>query len=131
MNGEYSEKLKSGGELIVSLRGWKIQYYFPGPDLRYNGTFFRISNNEIDEYVDAWKSNFETYFSLKKKIAYGASFETVGKKKMPIRIGNFYGVYLTGFCFPIKTAKELDRLLEDYKYAKRRAVQIQMFLNNL
>ena len=131
MNGEYNEKLKSGGELVVSLYEWKIQYYFSGPDLRYNGTFIKIYGAEIDEYIDAWKSNFETYSSLKRKIAHGASFITIGKKKMPIRIGNFSGVYLSGFCLPIKTSKELDRLIEDYKYAKQHATQIQKFLKTL
>lgn len=42
MNGEYSEKLKSGGDLIVSSKSWYIRYYFPGPDLRYNGTFVNV-----------------------------------------------------------------------------------------
>ena len=37
--GQYQEGLKSGGQLIVTERDWYIEYYFPGPDLRYNGTF--------------------------------------------------------------------------------------------
>ena len=53
MNGEYSEKLKSGGELKVSVNNWYIQYYSSGPDLRYNGTFVNIEGKDIDKYIDA------------------------------------------------------------------------------
>lgn len=30
MNGQYTEKLESGGELIVTLNDWEIRYYFQG-----------------------------------------------------------------------------------------------------
>lgn len=38
--GKYVETLSSGGELVVTESSWEISYYFPGPDLRYRGTFF-------------------------------------------------------------------------------------------
>ena len=44
MSGSYEEKLKTGGKLIVKNDNWYIQYYFPGPDLRYNGKFLNVKN---------------------------------------------------------------------------------------
>ena len=52
--GEYREPLLSGGELIVTDSSWCIKYYFPGPDLRYNGTFVTIDASKVDEYIAAW-----------------------------------------------------------------------------
>ena len=34
--GEYKEKLPTGGELKINQDSWRIYYYFPGPDMRYN-----------------------------------------------------------------------------------------------
>lgn len=39
---KYIEALASGGELNVTENGWYIQYYFNGPDLRYNDEFVTI-----------------------------------------------------------------------------------------
>ena len=64
MNGEYSEKLTSGGELKVSVNSWHILYYFSGPDLRYNGTFVRVDGKDVDRYIDAWENNFNKLLRL-------------------------------------------------------------------
>ena len=58
MVGTYSEKLKTGGELIVSATSWNIRYYFSGLDRRYNGTFVTLEGKEINKYIDAWADNF-------------------------------------------------------------------------
>ncbi|OXL44805.1 hypothetical protein CFT61_03810 [Segatella copri] len=50
---KYTEPLASGGELNVTEDGWYIQYYFNGPDLRYNGEFVTIQGNEVDNYIKA------------------------------------------------------------------------------
>lgn len=47
MNGKYTERLKTGGDLIITVNDWYIQYYFSGPDLRYNGTFVQVAGEEI------------------------------------------------------------------------------------
>lgn len=131
MNGEYSEKLKSGGDLIVSSTGWCIRYYFPGPDLRYNGTFVTISGSEIDEYISAWERNFEKYLLLKKTIPAGGDFETAGEKGMSIRIGFSEGVCLRSYHMPTSTSSKLAEIIHDYKEAKVRASKIQKLLRSL
>jgi hypothetical protein len=37
--GEYIEQMPFGGRLKVTRDSWHIEYYFPGPDLRYSGQF--------------------------------------------------------------------------------------------
>ena len=42
-HGNIKEKSSySNGDLIVTKDSWRISYYFAGPDLRHNGTFFSI-----------------------------------------------------------------------------------------
>ncbi len=131
MNGQYSEKLPSGGELVVSSSGWHIQYYFPGPDLRYNGTFVTVRGNEIDKYISAWKHNFEKYLQLKETIPSGGSFDTPGEMGMTIRIGMWEGVCLKSYHMPIRTRDKLNQVIHDYEFAKERASKLQKLLQSL
>lgn len=131
MNGEYSEKLKSGGELKVSVNNWYIQYYFSGPDLRYNGTFVNIEGKDIDKYIDAWKTNFNKYLQLKETIPTGVKFDTNGLMGMSIRIGWSEGVCLRSYHMPINNSAKLNQVIEDYEYAKERAIKLQELLRSL
>lgn len=131
MNGQYSEKLSSGGELVISTQSWYIKYYFSGPDLRYNGTFVTINGNEIDKYIQAWKNNFDKYLLLKETIPKGGKFDTAGEMGMSIRIGWSEGVCLKSYHMPISSEAKLQQVISDYKYAKKRALKLQEILNNL
>ena len=83
--GEYRETLPSGGELVVTENEWHISYYFPGPDLRYNGTFFMVRSKDIDTYIAAWKNNFDKYLKLKATLSLNGIYETIGEANMKIR----------------------------------------------
>ena len=87
--GEYKEKLASGGEMIVSENKWYLSYYFPGPDMRYNGTFKRINSSEINKYISAWKNNFATYLKLKSELTLDGTYEKIGEAGMKISIGGY------------------------------------------
>lgn len=63
---KYTEPLASGDELNVTEDGWYIQYYFNGPDLRYNGEFVTIQGNEVDNYIKAYKSNYKNLQNFRK-----------------------------------------------------------------
>lgn len=132
MSGQYSENLITGGELIVSTSSWNIKYYFPGPDLRYNGTFVTVAGEKIDKYISAWKNNYNKYLLLKKSIPAGGEFSTTGEMGMTIRIGKFFeGVCLYSYHMPINTEEKLNQVISDYQYAKERARKFQEFLRNL
>lgn len=121
VNGSYSEKLFTGGELKVRRDGWSIEYYFPGPDRRYNGTFVSIPGQQVDIYIQAWKVNFAKYEELKRKGLHG-ELQTNGDLGMTIRIGGYAeGVCLRSYHMPKRTKEEIDRVIKDYQYAKNRA----------
>lgn len=128
MSEQYSEKLISGGELIVTNNSWYIKYYFSGPDLRYNGTFVSIDEKEIDKYIQAWKENYEKYLMLKERIPAGGTFDTSGEMGMSIRIGFSEGVCLRSYHMPINTRDKLNQIISDYITAKDRAEKLQAML---
>ena len=132
MNGEFIQELRSGGKLHVSSSDWHIEYYFAGPDLRYNGTFKRIYSNEIDKYISAWKNNFNKYTILKEQIPKGGEYSVGGEMGMTIRIGSWSeGVCLISYHMPIKSYCELQKIVEDYENAKISAMKIQTILRDL
>lgn len=130
--GEYKEILKSGGELVVSPNDWYISYYFSGPDMRYNGTWKRISSKEVDNYINAWKSNFDTYKQLKKELNLDGTFEKTGAAGMKISIGGYRdGVCIDSWHMNIRTQEQVDQIIQDYKNAKSKAIRIQEMLKQL
>ena len=130
--GEYKESLKSGGNLIVSEKDWKIQYYFPGPDLRYNGTWKIIFSKDIDRYIEAWKNNFATYLKLKSQLSLEGTYEQIGEAGMKISIGGYRdGVCIDSWHMNVRTQEKIDAIIEDYLNAKKKAIAIQEMLKSL
>ena len=132
MKGEFTHNLRSVGKLCVTSSDWHIEYYFAGPDMRYNGTFKRIYSNEIDKYINAWKNNFERYLVLKGQIPKGGEYTAIGEMGMSIRIGSWHeGVCITSYHMALKTIQEVERVTEDYENAKATALKLQSILKDL
>ena len=134
MIGEYKEKLPSGsGELIVSSGSWNIQYYFPGIDSRYNGTFIRIKREAIDNYINAFKNNWIMYNSVKEKTAnLGGEIKLKGEMDMTINIGGHHdGVCIQSYHMPLNTEEKINKIISDYCWAKERAEIILVVLKEL
>ena len=130
--GEYKERLSTGGELIVNENSWSISYYFPGPDRRYNGDWFTIRSNEIDEYIDAWQSNFEKYLDLKEVLSLDGTYETIGKKHMKISVGGYRdGVCIDRWHMNVRDKSRIDAIINDYRKAKDKAIKVQKLLRDL
>lgn len=132
MKGEYREKLVTGGELVINSNSWYIQYYFPGPDLRYNGTFIVVDGFQIDKYINAWKDNFDTYQRLKETISSEGEFSTEGKMGMNIRVGTWrFGVCLKSYHLPINDKNSLNKIIDDYTYSKHKAEVLMPIVGNM
>ena len=133
---EYSEQLESGGKLIVNSSGWRIEYFFLGPDFRHNGQRVIVSSVDVYNYIEAYKSNYETYENLKNQIPSGGSFEMIGLCDMKIVVGGFRsGIHiaytynhLSGSCFPIEKREQLNQVIRDYEYCILRAEEINKLL---
>ena len=131
MDGEYKEVLPFGqGNLIVTKNNFQIQFYFPGPDMRHNGTFLNINRNEIKEYIKSYNENWKKYIELKKmKSELGKEFTTSGKLGMNIKVGGWNeGVCITSYHLPINTENELKKLISSFQWAEERGKQIMSFL---
>jgi hypothetical protein len=130
--GTYEEALPCGGKLKVTETSWEILYYFPGPDLRYNGTFFSIPGGSVDRYISAYKENWDDYEKLILSMQTGSEISKPGKMGMTIRVGGFaHGVCIHSYHMPIHSKKELVKVIRDYRYAQQRAAQIQELLASL
>ncbi len=130
--GIYEEELPSGGKLQVSATWWEISYYFPGPDYRYKGDFVTVPGNLVDEYILAFKENWTEYEKLKAIIPEGGEFSKKGRMGMTVGIGGITeGVCLHSYHMPIRSVETLEKVINDYLYAAKRAVQIQSFLVSL
>lgn len=129
LDGEYIEKLPTGGDLKISRDKWSINYYFSGPDARYKGTYKVIDGAEVNKYIDAWKNNFTKYQELKQVIPTGGNSEFSGEMGMSIRIGFAEGVCLTSYHMAVNTKDELEKVIMDYENAQTKAVKVQEILN--
>lgn len=130
--GTYEEPLSCGGTLKVCETSWQISYYFSGPDMRYNGTFLSVPGFRIDQYISAFNENWAEYEQLKSAIPKGGGFSKPGKMGMQIHIGNSgEGVCIESYHMPIRSKQQLEKVINDYRYATQRAPQIQELLASL
>ena len=128
-NGTYSEKIAFGGTLKIEQRSWCIEYYFPGPDLRYNGDFIVIQSSQIESYISAFKENYVKYEELICTIPGKAEFQMQGKMGMTIRVNDYFrGVCLANYRMNINSRDKLKQAIDSYEYARSRAHQIQSVL---
>ena len=130
--GTYEEILPCGGKLKVTKSSWLIEYYFSGPDLRYNGDFVRVQGSQVLNYITAYQENWEKYCELRKTIPKGGDFNLPGKLGMQVRLGGFNdGVCIKSYHMPLNSINSINKVIEGYKYALKRAPEISKFLSSL
>lgn len=137
LSGTYQEQINSPGRgiatFIVSSYTWSIRFYFPGPDLRYNGTTITINGDQVQEYLNAYRENWKTFKALKAQTPIGGKpFQKFGEKGMAINVGT-NGIYQNGVCLkgwhlPIDTEEKLSCLLDSLEYCIEKAPQIMQWL---
>lgn len=130
--GTYSEKLPCGGTLEVTTRGFRIRYYFPGPDARSNGTFVDLDGSRLMEYIGAYKENWNDFRQLKASIPAGGEFQKAGQLGMQLRIGSFReGVCIQAYHMPLATKEAVQAVIDSYRYAIGRATRATEMLKEL
>lgn len=127
----YEETLPCGGKLRVFRDSWEIRYYFTGRDFRYKGRFKTIPGDEVEQYIQAYQTNWIAFIALKAATPKGNDVVEHGDAGMTISIGAFEGVFLVPFHMPIRSDAELETMVHGYRYAQGRAGRIQEFLRTL
>ncbi len=128
-NNCYEEDLPCGGTLKVYKNSWHIQYFFSGPDRRYNGTFKYIHDSEVDEYIFALRSNWSEYVRLREATPKGGSLTIDGKMGMSIHVGGVLkGVCMFGFHKPIYSSYKLEQIIKGYYKAMERSQEIRALM---
>jgi hypothetical protein len=130
--GTYSEKLPCGGTLEVTKDGFRIRYYFLGPDARHNGTFVDLQGSRLRDYISAYQENWEKLLALKATIPAGGEFSQAGTMGMQIRLGKFNaGVCIRAYHMPLNTKTSLERVIASFEYAIKRAEKAQAMLREI
>ena len=80
---ELTELVPFGGKLTAREAGFELSFYFPGPDLRYNGTFLKIDGALLPQYIAAWEDNWRNYQAMCKDLP-SIAFTTEGELAMKI-----------------------------------------------
>lgn len=132
ISGEYVEPFYGQhSKLHIRPHSADIQFYFPGPDLRYNGTFFQITENEIDAYIQAYKINWLKAKELYEKAQElpNTELKITGEKNMEIWATNkYFTIYLHKYHLPIATEKEYKDIINQLHIAKLRIEEIRQKL---
>lgn len=132
ISGEYVESFGAPhGKLHIGATRADIQFYFPGPDLRYNGTFFNIPESEIDNYIQAYKDNWIKAQELYEKAQTlpDTTLRIVGEKGMNIIVSNrSIDIYLHQHHLPVRTEEQCSNMINRLQIAKLRIKEIQQKL---
>ncbi|MNI57732.1 hypothetical protein D3C73_1128130 [compost metagenome] len=136
MSGEYSEKLPlSVGKLIVTKNSWHIDFYFSGPDMRYNGTFFKIASGSVEAYIEAYREAWKTYKEAKEKMLVSVGkgeLKLIVKMNLNINVGGYFdGVCLTSYHMPLKSERSIEQFISSLRWAQERAEEVKKLLNTL
>lgn len=120
-NGTYKEFLPCKyGELCISKNMVQLDFYIPGPDLRYNGSFYHLRcPEEVDEMrkclLQGW-NRCETISNLNLS----GSIEERINDNITIRCSSGYhnGVCVFGYAFVFNSKDEVDNFIDILEQAK-------------
>ena len=128
-DGEFLETLPCGGKLTVQAGRWSIEYYFPGPDLRYRGDFFSIRGQDLGDHIDNLIITFRKYQELLDAFDDGEEFVKQAQMGMAIRVGGYRpGVCVQPYHLCMSTTQRLEEVVEGYKYALMKGPKVQALL---
>jgi hypothetical protein len=130
--GHYEETLPDGSRLKVYADHWEIEYYFQGPDLRYNGTFIRFAACQVPRLITEYQKAWQRYCDLKRATEPGSELTLDLSMNITIRVGgHFDGVCLACYHDPVNAESGLQRKLSSYTLALERAPSIQQMISRL
>ncbi|MDN2713692.1 hypothetical protein [Janthinobacterium sp. SUN120] len=121
---ELTELVPLGGKLTACEAGYELSFYFPGPDLRYNGTFLKINDVLLPQYITAWEVNWRNYQFMRRNLP-SSTFTSEGELGMKIDASGV-GLYK----LRITTDDELATMLSVFQNALARGKELQSDICN-
>lgn len=118
-------------KLIVTPTNWEVSFYFPGPDLRHNGTFWSIPSSKVDQYIRAQLKNWEKFLSLKSNFEKEQSVEINAEMDVKIRINSYQGSGITvnGFDGFIGNQNTFEQFIKDLQACNETSASVQRKLS--
>jgi hypothetical protein len=119
--------------LTVRPSSWFIERYFPGPDLRYNGYFFRIGSLEVYDFAANLRKTWEKFQATRVRFAAESGLEVSGFGRSKIYLRHVFGTGITldGHRGLISDNAKLESILNELESAPKRAKAIQVKLRGL
>lgn len=113
--------------LVVSPKDWWIQAYFPGPDLRYNGTSWSLAARDLRSYVKALRDAWTKLEELERVAPPGADLSTYAARNIKVVVKGYpgRGVTLHHHHGLIPTAERLDGVLQELEGLPEEAADVQ------
>lgn len=128
----YTETLSDGGTLHVSRDRWSISYMFPGPDRRYNSTFYHIDGHQVEAFINALIEGWAEGERLQTMAPKNGSLAKTGKEDIRISASSDHiSVYLPNMRISAHSKDELEKLVSMYQYARNRAREMAQYLSQV
>lgn len=131
LNGTYEEDFLDfypNGKLRIERSNFLIVFYFPGYDLRYNGDWNYIHENEIDKFIEATEKNWKRLTELKElaKSLKGTTLKEDGLMNMKLEVKDSdFALYIFQYNFPIRDENKLMQFLTKLKDVRNRVCYIK------
>lgn len=128
----YTETLSDGGTLHVNRDTWSISYMFPGPDRRYNPTFYHIEGHKVEALINALIEGWAEGERLQAIAPENGSLSKTGSEDIRISASSKHvSVYLPNMRISAHSREDLEKLTAIYQYARNRAKEWSQHLSRV
>jgi|LakMenEpi03Aug12_release.lakeMendotaPanAssembly.Ray.scaffolds.fasta_scaffold756478_1 hypothetical protein len=127
---EITEKLPNfPATLHVNESKWWLSHYYPGPDARYNGYFFKLTDKQVPEYAENLRKSWEKFESIYPSLKSESGVTLAGYGGIEIYINSYgSGISIIKYHGRITNRETVKSYLFDLEEAPKRANILQFRL---
>lgn len=114
-------------KLMVTSTSWGTEAYFRGPDLRYNGTFWRLASKDVGKYVQALLDSWAKLEALEKLAPPSGDLSAYAAMNIRVVVRGYPGRGVTFHHHHghVKTKEQLDRIVDELRGLEAEALGVQ------
>lgn len=118
-------------KLVVTPSEWSVEAYWPGPDARYSGTYFRLPGSQVSEYAHELIRGWERFCELDKTAPDDVNLSVQGALGTRIVVRGFpgRGVTMKGLHGLISSKDQLVRVLHELSGLQSEAEAVRQLLD--